>query len=571
MKKIFVTIVLALSYVAAYCIPAKPGLMRINDKYGQTVEVFLRGDENMHYYETLAGNILLRTADDEFRYAELSTEGKVIFGETFNPGTEQVKPSASILKALAGEGNERNAAAHKVAPGPVPVQFPTIGESRCLVILAEYPDVSFTPAATKEYFEAKINQIGYSDDRTCGSVRDYFLDQSSGKYAPFFDVVGPITLPHERSWYGLNEDIENHVRDACLEVDKNWDVDFSQYDSDGDGFVDFVAVIYAGHGEAQGGPAECFWPAMKDLSNSVYDIFDGKYLSRAFCSCELAGGEGDTLDGIGTFVHEYSHVLGLPDIYDTSQYGGYGMGHYDIMCFGPYNEDGCYPCGYTALDRYSVGWLEPEVLEGSVEDVELESLSSSNKAFFIVNPSQPNEYYTLENRQAEKWDIGLPGHGLVISYVNYDSRLWKGNTVNALRTSSYEHVRIVAADGRWATGDNEAGDVFPGNTDNTSFTDDSYPAAIWYSDKSTPVAQPVTNIRQDESGKILFDFGESDSGVDGVVADESVPIQGGKGCVHAPDGSRVFNIYGVETGRDNLSPGIYIVTAGGKSLKVSVK
>lgn len=567
MRKSIIFSLLMLSSASALCVPAKPGLLHLNGNNGEVVEVYLHGDERMHYYETPAGNILLRLPGNEFHYAEISANGLIVPGERFVPAHErQATDKRMIMQAISKHCDKQEA--WKVAPGTIAPQFPTTGEIRCLVILADYPDVKFTDAATKEYFEAKINGANYSDDRTCGSVHDYFTDQSSGQFNPVFDIVGPITMPHERSYYGLTEDIVNHVRDACLEVDQNWDVDFSRYDSNGDGYVDFVAVLFAGHGEAQGGDPECFWPAMMDLSNSVYDMFDGKYISRAFCSCELADGSGTKLDGIGTFVHEFSHVLGLPDIYDSSSFGGYGMGHYDIMCFGPYNNDGCCPAGYTALDRYTVGWLEPTVLEGQSNDVELEPLSSSNKAYFIVNPDNQNEYYTLENRQADKWDAGLPGHGLVISYVHYVPSMWKKNTVNALRSTSYEHVRIVAADGRWGEA-NEQGDVYPGESNNKSFTDTSMPAATWHSSNS-PVGQPVTNIRQDETGNIRFDFGKSDSG-SVEICPTSQTVYGGQGYIVAPEGSRVYNVYGTETGNHDLPSGIYIVKTSNLTMKVMVK
>lgn len=568
MKKVLVSGILMLTTLSGICVPAKPGLMRMTDSTGATVEVYLRGDEHTHYYETVAGNILLRCPGDEFRYAEVSADGGITAGRRYVASQERAAADNTTLKAAFARRRMSKEAA--TAPGPIASQFPTIGQTRCLVILAEYPDVKFTEAATPEYFNAKINQEGYSDDRTCGSVRDYFNDQSNGLYTPVFDVVGPITMPHERSYYGLSENIDAHVRDACMEADAKFDVDFTRYDSNADGFVDFVAVLFAGHGEAQGGPAESFWPAMKDLSNSVYDMFDGMYLSRAFCSCELANGSGTVLDGIGTFVHEFSHVLGLPDVYDSSLCGGYGMGHYDVMCFGPYNLDGCCPAGYTALDRYTVGWLKPDVLEGQLEDVELEPLSSSNKAYFIVNPANPNEYYTLENRQPDKWDAGLPGHGLVISYVNYVPSMWKKNTVNALKTTPYEHIRIVAADGKWNS-NNEEGDVFPGAENQyTEFTDTTEPAAVWQSDKS-PLGRPVTNIRQDESGKIIFNFNKTTGGIATAEADTAGAVRGGTGRIIAPDGARVFDICGRETGTERLSPGIYVVATGDRTVKVTVK
>ena len=161
----------------------------------------------------------------------------------------------------------------------------------------------------------------------------------------------------------------NFYRDACIAADTQAGVDFSLYDVNNDDFVDFVFVIFAGHGEAQGGSSDCIWPAMMYLENSVYDYFDDKNLNVAACACELKDAEGEEWDGVGTICHEFSHILGLLDVYDARYSGGYGMGHYDMMDVGPYIADGRIPAGYTAMDRYTVGWLDPVVLSEPAKEV----------------------------------------------------------------------------------------------------------------------------------------------------------------------------------------------------------
>lgn len=147
---------------------------------------------------------------------------------------------------------------------------------------------------------------------------------------------------------------------------------------------------------------------MQYLEDYVFDYFDGLNLNVAACACELKGGSGTNLDGVGTICHEFSHILGLADIYDTSHAGGHGMSHYDIMDAGTYNNDQISPSGYTAMDKYTLGWIEPKVLENDAKDVVLRPFNEFHDAVFLVNPENTNEYYTLENRQQTSWDEGLP-------------------------------------------------------------------------------------------------------------------------------------------------------------------
>lgn len=532
---------------SAMAFPPAPGFVKITQPDGTKVEARIVGDREFHYYVLRDGSYML--ADPADGFLKPSTADKV---------------EALRMADIARREAEANKLATRSEPGVIKRDFPTTGTVKGLIVLAEFQDVKFQPASTREYFETKLNKEGYVGEETIGSALDYFKEQSYGLFTPEFDVVGPITLPKTRSEYGYDEDLDNLFRDAALLADSDCEVNFADYDIDNDHYVDFFFVIFAGHGEAQGGPVESVWPAMKDMSYYISDRFDGKYIGVAACSCELKGGEGTDSDGISTICHEFSHILGLPDIYDPQGTGGYGMGHFDMMCYGSYNGDMRIPSGFTAMDKYTLGWITPRVLEAPEKDVTLHDIVSSKECIFIVNPTNNNEYYTLENRQLQGFDAGLPGHGLVISYVNYNRNAWKKNTVNSL-LSGYEHVSIVAADNSrilnstTTTQNFEAGDPFPGVKDVTSFTDNSVPKAYWQASGSLkPIGMPITNIRESADGVITFDFMSEDSGV------EEIGMAEGE--------KEYYSLQGIKVAPQSLTDGVYIVRdPNGQTRKMMIR
>ena len=550
----------------ALAVPAKPGLMKLEQPDGTVVEATITGDEKFHYYETAEGEILLRDSCGVLRPAVISPSGELVAcGEITGKATPQSLRMA-ISEAVAHKADSEIA---RIAPNVIKPKFPTTGTVTGLILLVEYQDVKLTPQATKEHYDRICNESGYSSEATYGSVIDYFTSQSAGRFTPEFDVFGPLTLPRERAYYGMGDNgLVNQFRDACLVADE-MGLDFSKYDLNEDGFVDFLFIIFAGHGEAQGGPYESVWPAMMDLSSYVFDYFDGLNLGVAACSCELKGASGTDLDGVGTICHEFSHILGLADIYDTSKQGGHGMCHYDIMDIGTYNDNQVTPSGYTAMDKYTLGWLEPTVLESSAKDVTLRPFDQTHDAAFIVNPDNPDEYYTLENRQQQGWDKGIPGHGLVVTYCHYDKKLWNRNTVNAV-AAGYEHVRIVAADNVWMNSMyDESGDPFPGICGKTDLSATTVPGAAWRSSgTSVPVEWTISNIRESDDGTITFDFGNLAS-VENVCDDRiNVAVEGDS--ILAPEGSRIYDISGRAVGDRMLPSGIYIVMTPFGTVKVRI-
>lgn len=541
LKKIAFLGAYAVCALPAVAVPAKPGIVKVSQPDGTFIMAEIKGDEDFSWYEDASGKLMVGDKADGF------------LKEVSAAGLEQLRAASLSDKAAAVESARKKSAA-RITPAEIKRDFPTTGTVRGLIVLAEFQDVKFQPESTRDYFDAKVNQPDYSGPETYGSVNDFFREQSRGVFTPEFDIVGPVTLPRDRASYGLYEDLDGLFRDAAVQAQAEYGTDFSRYDINGDKFVDFFFVIFAGHGEAQGGGIECVWPAMKDITDYVFDSFGGMYLGVAACSCELKGGEGNDPDGVGTICHEFSHILGLPDIYDPMG-TGYGMGHYDIMCYGPYNDDGRTPCNYTSMEKFTLGWIEPTVLDKPTEGYTLHDFGETDECVFIVNPANANEYYTLENRQQTGFDKALPGHGLVISYCHYDKSAWAKNTVNSPLYSRYEHVSIIPADNFRDTQKGEDGDPWPGTTFNMSFTDTSLPAARWFS-TGDPVGQPVTNIQEDPEGVITFDFMFT-NGVDSIEA--------------TAEEAEYYDLQGYRVNRAMLSPGIYICRKGGETSRVVIR
>lgn len=589
MKKLFLLLAFAAAFILtmeSQAAPAKPVKLLLTQPNGATLEAYLRGDENLHFYVTTDEVLLQKAGDGYWKYANLSGHGTIVAGKCIAKSAEERTDAekeyvggidkVSISNALRAKAREKKNIQLKVAPGEINTPFPTIGTVRGLVILAEYQDIKFSEKTTPELFKELIGGQGYQGELASGSVRDYFTDQSNGLFTPEFDVVGPVTLPQKRVYYGGDKEGEKAsqmVIDACILADKEHNVDFTRYDRNDDGIVDFIYVIYAGYGQAQGGPEESVWPQSSSLEYTYWKTLDGMYLGRYSCSCELNGNEGEQLDGIGTFCHEFSHILGLPDIYDPVYSGCLGMGYWDVMDIGSYNNDSKTPSGYTAMDKYTVGWLTPEVLEEPGGNVRLEALGFSNKAYFIVSEKNPNEYYTLENRQKQGWDEHLPGHGLLITHIDYDLNIWNLNRVNT-STSGHERVKLVPADQKNEQGD--SGDTYPGTSGNTSFTNNSKPAAEWHTGEK--VGRPVTNIRE-ENGVILFDFmggtGIHQEGSDGV----SMQVQGNRIMgdnpqkqevrIYTIDG-RLLEVINRTSFSVTIDEGVYVVKTGGRVMKLRV-
>ena len=327
-----------------------------------------------------------------------------------------------------------------------PTQY--VGSKRGLIILMEFPNLKFinknkngktfdvhdmwNDLANKENLKA-VNGVLVN-----GSIRDYFVAQSYGKFAIDFDVKGPYTAKNKYAYYGRNVDyggvsFDDRPYELIIEACKAADpeVDFKDYDWDEDGEVDQVYVVYAGHGESTYDDPELIWPHESIISGHTGAplTLQGMTIDTYACGNELDS--SDRIFGIGTICHEFSHCLGLPDVYDIEYSGETETpGQFDLMDAGNYNGDGWYPAGYSAFERMFCGWLEPRRV-GSVADVgELQPLHLHPDAAIIEQFEGSTNYYLVENRVKESWDKFLPSHGLIAWHINYDLEVWKKNRVN---------------------------------------------------------------------------------------------------------------------------------------------
>ncbi len=399
------------------------------------------------------------------------------------------------------------------------------------VILISFPDQgwSLSDADTFKDWDDKLNLHDYSENGAHGCVADYFREQSGGKFNVVFDVMGPFVAPQKMAFYGRNknEDDENPeqlVEDACVAAG----IDFSPYDMDNDKTVDLVTVIFAGQGENNNGPADAIWPHFfYAYGKSVGGLKLGEYiiLSEMFTQTER--------NGHGTFCHEFSHTLGLPDLYpiDASPYSLFD--EWDLMDGGNYINKGYSPPNYSAHERYLCGWLDFETLTEPISITDMPSMDEEPRAYKIVNDAFPNEYYILENRQQRGYDSLIPGNGLLVTHItNYNKGDLFPNSNNNFA------IKLVAADNRGydesralsVTQYDEYGRsnylryaAYPYVTDtlvNNSLTDYSVPAAVLNlsgESGSKFLSKPITNIQMDAAGHISFDFMQA-SGVGSISA-----------------------------------------------------
>ena len=452
MRKFFLLTVLCIITISTWAVPARKGGIVVTQPDGSKITIHQHGDESFHWITNEKGEWLKQDADGFYQVIDSMSVKKI-----------QSRRKASTIQPQQRVGKPN------IAP-------------RGLIILVNYQDVQFS-TADKAEMDSMLNGENYSRDysythwgykynvQSTGSARKYFYDASYGQYNPQFNVVGPVTVSKNMAYYGENNsygDDKNAklmVAEACELVDDS--VDFSLYDNDNNGAVDFVYVIYAGYGEADGGDAHTIWPHSSSVSYQKDLKLDGKKINIYACSNEI-NYISKVHDGIGTFCHEFSHVLGLPDLYATNDAEHKTLGSWDIMGNGSYNNNGNTPPTYSAYERFFMGWLTPRILVDS-ENVVLQDLQETNTAFLISetdehnlvsNNPNPTTFYLLENRQQKGWDEYLPWHGMMLTKIQYNATKWNNNTVNNI--ASAMGVDLIEADGK-NSGNYGAkpGDIFP--------------------------------------------------------------------------------------------------------------
>lgn len=466
-------------------VPATPYSIERILPDGSKLTVLLRGDEFYHYTLSEDGYLIRENEQGYFNYVDFDSKGNQL------PTNLRVRPIGnrpieeqvftSRMKAfpdLQRTYSIQRAVREAQSTDEPQKSYPNTGSPKSLVILVNYNDIKFQVSGPQQAFTNLLNQEGYSANGGTGSARDYFKAASSGVSSPEFVVVGPFNLPNNREYYGGNNSSNDDQRaremiaDACIAASAAG-VDFSTYDTDGDGIVDNVFVYYAGHNEAEGGPKESIWPHRWQLNTSL--ILNGKRISGYACTSELRGSSGTNMCGIGTFAHEFGHVYGLVDYYATNGASHHTLSYWNIMDAGAYLNQGRTPPTYSAYDRFYAGWLTPTLLK-SAQDVLIPDLKTSNKAYILTatdshnmsgsNPN-PTEFILLEYRSRTGWDAYLPNSGMLATRIVYNRNDWYYNQPNNNATSM--GVDIIEADGTGSTSSLQ-GDTYPGSAKVTTFT-----------------------------------------------------------------------------------------------------
>ncbi len=451
-------------------------------------------------------------------------------------------------------------------PGVQRSSFPTKGEVRSLVILVNFSDLAFVTPDANAAFTRMLNTSGYSENNGTGSARDYFIASSDSLFKPTFDVYGPYTLSKNMAYYGGNNSkgSDSHpaqmITEACERAEAAG-VDFSLYDVDKDGCVDNVFVYYAGYNEAEGGSANTIWPHRSRIVNSP--TYGGKTISDYACTSELTGRSGNVMCGIGTFCHEFSHVLGLPDLYNTENSSTYTVGAWDIMSNGNYNNNGHTPPAYTAFERFMLGWLTPEQLTNP-SDYSLAPLEQEARAYLIavgthsLNPSdvRPNEFWLIENRQHVGWDApekALPGVGLLITHITHSVAKWNNNTYNNRVPMGFDVCEAYIKNPHSSS----PSDTYPGTMKITSFVPKPNGAEELYE-------HSVTNIRYSEGMDMVFHYGES-SGYGFNLSPRSLPTI----TTEMLEDSLIYHVEKLAVSGEHLSGNAVIMSFSNKLFQLS--
>lgn len=542
MKRLTLLLLALVTQVSlSLAIPAKKGAVVMTQPDGSTVTISLHGDEWQHYETTDDGYTVVRDGRGYYVYAE--KQGGMLLPTayiahnalqrdaqetTYLQHVERhLKPEMTermkIDRARVMEEQKKSAAQKKAVKAARADSDPSAPNYRSVAILVQFNDRSFSRSDYGDIMRDMFNKVnydgymstnGWSKVHCTGSVRDYFTDNSGGKFRPQFDVYGPYTIDYSQYDANGTANAAQLIYAAVNAADD--DIDFSLYDNDGDNAVDNIYFIFAGYGANYGGNDQrYFWPHRNYVYQpDTYDwvVKDGVYLFNYASSVEYYGYQSYPstvyLDGVGTICHEFSHVLGLPDFYDAdyAQSGGESNtpAEWSVMAAGSYMNNGRTPVAYSLFERAFVGFLDENDIPTLSEtgNYTLDYINQSNTGFMLETPDE-NEAFFLENRQQKKWDAYLPGHGLLVFRADFsNTNVWQENSVN--NAPSHQYYELVrATGGQGAT----AADAFPGTGHVTTLNNSTLPAnLLTWSGKANPFG--LSNIRE-QNGVVSFDLVET--------------------------------------------------------------
>ncbi len=563
--------------------PALRGSFTVKQSDGTLLSVEQFGDEWHHWTATADGTLVMSTPQG-YCVAQIDQQGRLSATDVLahEPAQRSTRELAAISRQasrrpLFHEQGRRATMAHAATIGDA-MYLPHSGSPRILTILAAFTDCGFTVNNPVGAFTQYLNgdhqeDLGNYNHINVASVRQYFQTSSHGQFSPQFDVVGPVTLPQNAAYYGgsnnsgSDDRFTEFCQDAISQVG-NFISNWSVYDNDNDGKIELVCVIFAGYGQNQGGANNTIW-AKASFQNMMLN--DDLYISRFNCCSELFHPQlPDYINGTGVFIHEFSHCMGLPDLYATkpeAYVNNQGMESWSIMDYGLYNRNGFAPAPYNAWEQEVMGWTEIEdarslVADGDCLIADVMPLIEGGKAYKLVNSDNDRDYIVMENVQQRGLNQFAKGHGLLVYHVDYPhSTISMDDAPN--NSPGHPAVAVVPAGGtlinsflRGSTYTNEewkasmAASTFPGAENVTSLTAGmQLPNYCFYNgDTKEPVGFMLSDITEDAaSGGICFT----------IVSDETTAALGTRGTADS-GASTIYDLQGRRV-QTPLKAGIYVV------------
>ncbi|MCL2247383.1 MAG: M6 family metalloprotease domain-containing protein [Lentimicrobiaceae bacterium] len=524
-QSIFFLAIMFLSTSMLYAVPAIPDPVVLTQPNGDELTVMIRGDEYIHWYESLDGYTLLYNGAGYLSYAQLDESGNL--QPTDYIATDIEKRNILITSFL-------NTIEKNLFYSDLQVQVKlkiremeeeaihqkgldqgraVTGHYKMICAFVQFEEKPMVKSL--EEFEALFNEEGYSATGP-GSVKDFFREVSYGLFDLTMTICGIYTAPKSSAYYAGNDGHDNAqelARWLAQQVAAEPHIDFTDYDTNNDGIVDGFHIIFAGLGQASGGDKTTIWPHKSSISPVIQN---GKRIVDYSCSPELNIGTSKPITTIGVICHEMTHGLGAPDYYDANyEVGGQytGTGNWDLMAQGNYNgsPQGSRPAHPNMYIKTRLfGWVAEEILNSPRTITNMPN-SAENPVAYRINTTTGNEYFLLENRQRIKFDGNVPGSGLLIYHVHsavntscvnctHPQRLYPvsaGATVKQPTSTPSSYNPINGQRCVWPTS------AVGSDPAKTEFTDDSTPAMWAWSKKGTE--KPITNITH-ENGLISFDF-----------------------------------------------------------------
>ena len=443
--------------------PASPDFKTVQNSDGSSLTIRHVGDEHYHYAETADGYLVTtdsngnhvyvgesgtatnivaknsadRTAEEKAFLEKLNQEAvrakhQELNGNRFPDAESESDFAHTPLMAYNQDGESA------IRKRPTPPKW-TSGERYFPVILLGTTD---KPHGDSAAFHTFLNKEGYNLNGNIGSLRDYFTYSSNGKFTPHFDVY-PISLDVALTSFGYNNDFNEGKLTAAGVNALTKRADFiknaDKYCSSGK-YVDGFFFLFPGMEEDAMKQSSNFWGHKYSmLYNGAVTSWDDAYISNGYKFNDYAfiaqyddGSRNSRINQMGIFAHEFSHVLGLNDVYakiNGVQYNG--PEGYDVMSVGMYNGNpsGTIPAPYSSFEREALGWLVMK--EAEADQVHSLKKLANMEAYSITNPNWNDEYYIVEYRPSEKYDTKLPKNGVVVWYIDYNKILYEDeNAIN---------------------------------------------------------------------------------------------------------------------------------------------